>query len=345
MRSLLKNGILLIVIMTLLAACSVNKEKNSLNHSTAPDSTIANETQKLSNPDTGDSVNANSIDTGKEARYYPSSFENYKTGYNENFDFWFDMPEDWKAYDRSDSGDGYFIVTDNANMDIRVYGMYRTDTDEAFYGSLAGKKGIIEDFTFDDGAVGKKIMIAGSREYIVRVDGDTYICFYANFENNLAWFEQNTEKLNKMAGSLRTREEGAKLDSSTNKITLDDLKLGDISIDMPYKKVKEVLKKNLLKEETDGLGGKTLSYEDDTEIYIIDGTVYTMNVTNSGYPTPKGLKVGDAEAKVKELYGEPDNISEAEEGIHWGYTYNGYELFSLVLKDGVVTELQIDMVQ
>lgn len=287
-------------------------------------------------------INQSGSDEGKEAKYYPNAVEGYKTAYNEVFDFWFDLPEDWKAVDRSESGDGYYIISDAPDMDIRVYGVMKDTAEEEYYQKLSGKNGKIEDFTFNDGEPGKKIQNTNSRTYFVRVDGDTYICFYVNFKNDPSWYEKNIDELTNIAMSIRTRMEGPRLGSAANKITLDDLKLGEIYIDMPYKSVKEKMKAGFTKEETDELGGKTLFYDDGTEIYIVDDTVYTMNVNNAGYPTPKGLKVGDGKDKVKELYGEPDNI---DDDTHWGYTYDGYELFSIVFKDDKVSELQIDMVR
>ena len=289
---------------------------------------------------TGDTSGGGTADgTGKEARYYPTSVEGYKTAHNEAFDFWFDIPEDWKAIDKSKNGDGYYIISDNAGMDIRVYGLIKSSTEEEYYRKLSGNDGQIEDFTFNDGEPGKKIRNLDSRVYFVRVDEDTFICFYVNYTNNAAWYEANQDKLTSIAMSIRIRKEGPKLDSGENKISLDDLKLGEISIDMPYEEVKNKIKAGIVSEDTDEYQGKTLFYDDGTEIYIIDDTVYSMNVNTSSYATPKGLKVGDDKSRVVELYGEPDN---KEDDTYWGYTYDGYELFSVVLKDGKVAELQID---
>jgi hypothetical protein len=335
--------LMVVLLLVLSTACSARngKDKDAAVISTVTSSNAIGQTNSGDTAQVGNSE-FSSEENGKEAKYYPSPKSGFKYAYNENFDFWFDLLEDWKAFDRSENGDGYFIVSENPKMDIRVYGMYKTGTDEEFYNELAGKKGTVENFTFDDGVVGKRIFFTGSKVYYVHGDVDTYICFYVNFKNDQAWYEANNEKLNEVAASLRTQELGPKLDDGTNKITLDDLKLGDIVIDMPYKKVKEIMESVLTKEETDELGGKTLFYNDNTEIYIVDDTVYTMNVTNSNYPTPRGLKVGDDEARVKDLYGEPDN---KEDATHWGYTYDGYELFTVILEDGKVSELQIDMVR
>lgn len=331
------------LILSFICGCSGNENEESTYHNTSPDATGLEDTSKSSDGD--GLIDAAADETGKEAKYYPSAVLDFKAAYNESFDFWFDIPEAWKAFDRSENGDGYFIVPDKANTDIRVYGMYKTGTDEEFFQTLAGKKGTTEDFVFSDGAIGKKVLITGAREYFVRMDGDTYICFYISFNDNLTWVENNAETLLKIAESLRTRKEAPKLDSSVNKITLEDLMLGGIYIDMPYVMVKEKMETEIKEEKTDELGGRILFYMDNTEIYIIDDSVYNINVTSSDYPTPRGLKVGDDEARVLELYGKPDNSDIIDGKNHLGYTFNGYELFSIFIKDGKVSELQIDMVQ
>ncbi|NJD02256.1 MAG: hypothetical protein FIA99_06590 [Ruminiclostridium sp.] len=342
----MKKIIILFILIALIAggvsACS-NVKPDGRQNSTQDNSSESAGTGDMAGGKTSDSGDNNSPanNNGKEAKYYPNAVEGYKTAYNEAFDFWFDLPEGWKAVDKSKNGDGYFIIPDAADMDVRVYGLLKETAEEEYYRKLAGNSGKIEDFTFNDGESGKKIQ-NNSRVYFVRVDGDTYICFYVNYKDNTTWYQQNSDKLTNIAMSLRTRMEGPKLDSGANKISLDDLKLGEIYIDMAYENVKKTMKAKLIKEETGELGGTTLFYDDGTEIYIIDDTVYTMNVNSESYSTPKGLKVGDGKDRVRELYGEPDNT---EDDTHWGYTYDGYELFSIVFKDDKVSELQIDMVR
>lgn len=343
----MKKFIILVLAIALIAgnvyACSTLKptDRQDSTQGTSPGNEGVGNTTGGNTSDSSDN-NSSVIEDGKEAKYYPNAVEGYKTAYNETFDFWFDLPEDWKAVDKSQNGDGYYIISDAADMDIRVYGLLEDSAEEEYYKKLSGKNGKIEAFTFNDGESGKKVQNTSSRVYFVRVDGDTYICFYVNFINNSAWYQQNTDKLTDIAMSLRTRIEGPKLDSGSNKITIEDLKLGEIHIDMPYLKVKEIMKAGLVDEGKDELGGTTLFYDDGTEIYIVDDTVYTMNINNDSYSTPMGLKVGDDKARVSELYGEPDNVTD---DMHWGYTYDGYELFSIVFKDDKVSELQIDMIR
>lgn len=278
-------------------------------------------------------------------QYFPSYNPEYETVRNEAFDFWFDIPKNWKAVDNSKDGTLYSIISDNINIKMTAYGILKDGSEEDFYKKLAGSGGNIADFDFRDGWTGKKIENSDSKVYYVRLDGDSYICFCINYKNDPGWYGNNAELLNNVAMSFRTRQESFGRDAgSGDKITLDDLKLGDIAIDMPCDKAVKAVKAKLLKEEKDkltGMDSKTLYFSDDTQIYIADGTVYTVNVVSSDYATPRGLKVGDPKSKVTKLYGEPDNTSDS---THWGYTYQGYELFSIILKDGKVAEIQIDMV-
>lgn len=327
---------LLLLLAAGFTACGASKDAAGQDSSASVSQAASGDTGA-----TGDE-NANSNTGGKEARYYPNAVEGYKTAHNEKFDFWFDMPEEWKAVDRSESNDGYYILTDSGAMDIRIYGVLKDTSDDEFYSKLTGKDGKIEDFTYNDGKIGKKIINSSERVYFVRDDGDSLICFYVNYKNDRTWYETkaNREKLDYTAMSIRPQQKGPKLDSGENKISMEDLKLGKIYIDMPDTDVKNTMKAGLVNEDTDEYQGRTLFYDDGTEIYIIDGIVNSMNVNNDKYPTPKGLKVGDSVDRIVELYGQPDN---KEDDTHWGYTVDGYELFSIVLENGKVSQLQIDM--
>ena len=81
-----------------------------------------------------------------------------------------------------------------------------------------------------------------------------------------------------------------------------------------------------------------LYFPDDTQVYVVNGIVHIVNVVDPRYETPRGLKPGDSEERVIELYGEPDN---KDEGI-WGYCIDGYELMTIVIYDGTVSQIQIE---
>ena len=266
-----------------------------------------------------------------ELKYFPTYDTKYKTARNDIFDFWFDIPNNWKAVDKSDTGEELTVDCGNEKVSLLVYGTVIKGEVDDFYSKLSGTAGSIEDFTFRDGWMGKKI-INGSKLYYLRTDGDSYIIFCANYKDDSAWFTENRETLEYIGQSLRIRQESFGTMDSEDSITLDDLQLGDIKLDMTYEKVLNVMKTKPESEKVDeyeGMESKTLFYMDGTQIYLVDGTIYSINVISSDYPTPRGLKVGDTTAKLKELYGEPDNVNDE---THWGYTYDGYELFSVVLK-------------
>lgn len=279
-----------------------------------------------------------------EIKFYPTYDGSYKTGRNEMFDFWFDIPNDWKAADESKDGSEYTILPDNSKVEIKMYGIMEDGSEDEFYTKLAGNAGKLSDFTYRDGWVGKKIDISDTETYYVRVDGDSYMVLHINAAGQNEWMEQNKDKLNYIAMSERTTKEsyGKSLDGK-NSVTLDDLQLGNIKLDISYSELLKIMKQKPQKEETeeyDGLEAKTLFFADNTQIYVVDGAVYSLNVTDSRYETPRGLKVGDSRSKLIKLYGEPDNKEDAN---HWGYNYNGYEVFTVIVEDGKVTEIQVDL--
>lgn len=278
-----------------------------------------------------------------ELKYFPTYDDNYKTTRNDIFDFWFDIPDNWRAVNKSDSGEVSTIDPGNSKVSLVVYGTAINGEAGAFYSKLSGTSGTIADFTFRDGWMGKKIT-NGTKLYYVRTDGDTYIILFADCKDDSVWLDENSDTLEYIGQSLRIRQESFGSMGSEDGITLDDLQLGDIKLNMTYEKALNVMKTKPDNEKVDkneGMESKTLFYADGTEIYLVDGTVYTVNVISGNYPTPRGLKVGDSTKKLKELYGEPDNVND---DTHWGYTYDGYELFSVVLKDDKIEEIQIDSV-
>lgn len=280
---------------------------------------------------------------GSELKYFPTYNTEYKTTRNDIFDFWFDIPNDWKAFNKSDTGEESVIDCGNDKVPLTVYGSAIKGGEDDFYRELSGTDGTIEDFTFRDGWMGKKVT-NGSKLYYLRIDGDTYIIFYTDYEADPDWFTENRDTIEYIGASLRIRQESFGSMGGENSITLDDLQLGGIKLDMTYEKLLNVMKTKPESENIDeyeGMESKTLFYKDGTEIYLVDGTIYSVNVISSDYPTPRGLKVGDTAEKLKELYGEPDNVNDE---THWGYTYDGYELFSVVLKNGKIVEIQIDLV-
>lgn len=279
-----------------------------------------------------------------EIKFYPTYDANYKTGGNEVFGFWFDIPNDWKAVDKSTDGSVYNIITGNDKIEIKMYGVLKNGSENDFYASLSGGSSTMSDFAYRDGWIGKQITVSDNETYYVRVDGDSYMILYVNSKDDSEWMTQNAEKINYVAMSTRTTKEsyGKGIDDK-NAITLDDLQLGKIKLDMSYEELLKAMQLKPEKEvmdEYEGLEAKTLFFNDNTQILIVDNVVYSINVTSSEYQTPRGLKTGDSVKRLKELYGEPAN---KEDESHWGYTYDGYELFTVVIENDKVVEIQIDV--
>lgn len=280
-----------------------------------------------------------------EIKFYPTYDENFKTAHNEMFDFWFDIPVSWSAIDKTEDGSAYNILTGNDEVEICIHGILITEEnadEDRFYASLAGKKGTVSEFLFRDGWVGKQVIISDTEEYYLRVDGDSYLAIYINADRDPGWKDENHEMLMHFVKSARTTKESyGKYIDEENTITPEELQLGNISTGMTYDELLEVMDQAPEDEaidEYDGLVAKTLFFADGTQVYVVDDIVHTVNVTSPEYETPKGLKTGDSEKRLIELYGEPTS---KENGV-WGYHYNGYELFTVVVEEGIVTQIQID---
>ncbi len=281
----------------------------------------------------------------EDIRFYPAFDENYKTGKNIIFDFWFDIPVEWNAVDNSDDGSTFDILSGNDNVSIQISGklMDEDNKDEdRFYTALAGKNATVEDFRFRDGWVGKHIQASDNEAYYVRVDGDSYLIVHINTNKDPKWKAQNEEIINNIALSTRTMKEShGKHGIGEETIKREDLQLGDISVGMTYDELIDAMDQSpgdVVTEEYEGFAAKTLFFADGTQAYIVDDIVYIINVTCPDYATPRGLKIGDSKQRLEELYGKPSNESD---GI-LGYTYNGYELFMVVIEDNKVSQIQID---
>lgn len=277
-----------------------------------------------------------------EVMFFPTFDENYKTGSNEMFAFWFDIPVEWNAVDRSEDGSEYTILTGNDKVDIRIYGQLIDGPEDGFYRQLAGQSGEITEFVYRDNWVGRKINVSGNEMYFVRVDGDSYLILHIDASKDPGWLANNDEMILYIARSTRmARESFGRMVSESNLITPDDLKLGNLEPGMTYEKLLSVMGQEPVdktEEEYHGMKAEMLNFSDDTQVYVVNGIVQIINVVDPSYETPRGLKPGESEERIIELYGEPDNKDEEV----WGYCIDGYELLTIVLYDGVVSQIQIE---
>jgi hypothetical protein len=277
-----------------------------------------------------------------EVMFFPTFDENYKTGSNEMFAFWFDIPVEWNAVDRSEDGSEYTILTGNDKVDIRIYGQLIDGPEDGFYRQLAGQSGEITEFVYRDDWVGRKINVSGNEMYFVRVDGDSYLILHIDASKDPGWLANNDEMILYIARSTRmARESFGRMVSESNLITPDDLKLGNLEPGMTYEKLLSVMGQEPVdktEEEYHGMKAEMLNFSDDTQVYVVNGIVQIINVVDPSYETPRGLKPGESEERIIELYGEPDNKDEEV----WGYCIDGYELLTIVLYDGVVSQIQIE---
>ncbi len=275
--------------------------------------------------------------------FYPTFDENYKTGSNEKFAFWFDIPVEWNAVDRSEDGSEYYILSGNNKVNIRIYGQLIDGPEDEFYRKLAGKNGQIEDFVYRDDWIGKKITVSKNELYFVRVDGDSYLILHVDAAEDPGWLAENEETILYIARSARTtRESFGKMTDEISLITAEDLKVGDLEAGMTYEKLIYVMGQEPVEkteEEYHGMKAEMLYFKDDTQVYVVNDIVHIINVVSPAYETPRGLKPGDSEERIIELYGEPNN----KDDCVYGYCIDGYELLTVVVSDNVVSQIQVEL--
>ncbi len=332
----MKNLLVILCSLAILTAgCSI---KNKADETAAP----ADIEDELSIDLTDKMPGAKTIDG--EIKFYPTYDANYKTCKNDILEIWFDIPNQWSAKDESSDGSEYKIISDNDNVFINIYSNAFEGTEESFYNSLKGQVGTIADFTFRDGSSGKRIEVSDDEVYFTRLDGDSFVVLHISAQGGKQWFDKNRETIEYIAMSIRTTREGYGISlSGENQVTLDDLQLGKIKLGMTYDELVEILENETVEvaqDEYEGLVAKTLYLADDTQILVVDDTVYSVNVISPDYPTPRGLKVGDSEEAIRQLYGDPASI---DDDNYWSYTYDGYELFTVRVEDGKAIEIQIDV--
>ncbi len=136
-------------------------------------------------------------DEQTEANYEVSS-QNTKKVVNERFDFAFKIPENWKAIDKSNNGDGYFIETGNTTADIRIYGenLSKNPVLEELNDQSCDKK---EKFIYDDKTKGTKCVSKNEVFYYYQTT-DKKITFYIKADS--VWMGKNNTVITNIAKSI-----------------------------------------------------------------------------------------------------------------------------------------------
>lgn len=122
---------------------------------------------------------------------------------NAKYNFWFDLPNGWRAEDASELGDGYFIECADSGADIRIYGTSKILPDEEFFRILIGETGQKLPFTFADGTGGTFLRKDTVRYFIRNADEARVVCYVSA---SAPWYRAHEATVLRMAGSVRFGE-------------------------------------------------------------------------------------------------------------------------------------------
>lgn len=141
-------------------------------------------------------VQAAPIEDQQEARYTP--VDGSLQVHNERYGFTFTIPGQYKAIDKSNNGDGYFIESGDAGTDIRIYGENITDNTVAAELALSACNRT-EKFRFDNGYPGIKCF-QGDDMYYYYDTPTLRITLYVHASDR--WKERNAGVIQSIAGSI-----------------------------------------------------------------------------------------------------------------------------------------------
>lgn len=126
----------------------------------------------------------------------PVSFK-YQQIINERFHFTFEIPEQWKAIDKSSNGDGFFIETDNSKIDFRIFGTTLSGIQEIDNAGL--KCDAVGSINFKDGTKGAKCTKGNTLQFFYEYQ-KTRITFYLDAPEE--WKKQYVQIINHIAESI-----------------------------------------------------------------------------------------------------------------------------------------------
>ncbi len=140
----------------------------------------------------------------KEAHYRTATESGFKKTTNERYGFSFEIPDTWKAIDKSNNGDGYFLDCGDKKTDLRIYGE-NIEGNEIMAEMELKSCERTENFKFANGYPGT----------ICYQSGDTYyyydtpkirIVFYVHADSK--WKQRNMEAVNTIAKSIDAGDKG-----------------------------------------------------------------------------------------------------------------------------------------
>ena len=133
-----------------------------------------------------------------EANYGDEDAGGFKTTVNERYGFSFKIPSNWKALDKSNNGDGYFIETGEKGVDLRIYGE-QIEGNEVMAEMELKSCEKTEDFKFSNGYPGTVCYQSGDTYYYLDTP-KTRIIFYVHADSK--WKQRNGETINTIAKSM-----------------------------------------------------------------------------------------------------------------------------------------------
>jgi superoxide dismutase len=157
-------------------------------------------------PVTADTLSA--LDQIIESESTPPHYTTDATGktviINERFGFTFELPEQFKATDKSNNGDGYFITTGDAGTDLRIYGsnLKGNELEAELELSTCEKT---EPFRFGNGYPGTLCFQSGDKYYYYDTP-NTRVIFYVHATK--LWQERNAAIIEQIAKSIVVGEQG-----------------------------------------------------------------------------------------------------------------------------------------
>lgn len=189
-------SILFLSLLFTLVACNNQPVKNTSNPKTGQKVDRAIEIADSIATDSTLSINKDS----QEAVYRPAGLKEFKTAFNQTYNFAFELPVQWRAVDASTIGDGYYIFTGKKFTDIRIYGERITPETEKVLAEVDSTEfNKIEKFTFNDRNKGLKLSGRIYRMYI-KDFGKIRISFYIKARKH--WIEQNEVYIDHVARSI-----------------------------------------------------------------------------------------------------------------------------------------------